>query len=426
MIVLSASACPLLSRIKDNRQRQFIDLAEPYSATERHQDFVQQTENIREQGITAKEALPQARVTTRAYAFDLWALLKEYGSRHTPPPPPPQPPTQLPSLAGIHVPALRYLRLTPFVLVVLFAISFVWDFPGMSFRVWNDQVALDGLLLMLSVSGLIGFLTNWLAVEMLFQPRHRRPIFGQGLIPAQRGLVIARLAQAISERLINAQLIHRQIETSGLITRSRETALHVIRGMVEDPEFRTDLKQLVIHYAEQVVADKRVRQELVQLVIEKMRQQATGFSGIVLNLLRHFKEEELETQIDTAIRELPGSLDRLLDRGHQLLDALPLRIEAKSEELEQLVTQAVLHFVQQLDVYDLLIANMGKYNETELEDLLKNTSNEQFNYIKYLGGVLGFFGGLVIWQPVPALILFSVLGITLWLLDEALMRMRKR
>jgi len=67
---------------------------------------------------------------------------------------------------------------------------------------------------------------------------------------------------------------------------------------------------------------------------------------------------------------------------------------------------------------------MGKYDEAQLEDLLKNTSNEQFNYIKYLGGVLGFFGGLVIWQPVPALILFGVFGLTLWVLDEALLRLR--
>jgi len=194
--------------------------------------------------------------------------------------------------------------------------------------------------------------------------------------------------------------------------------------MVEDPEFRRDLKLLVIHYVEQVVANKRVRQELVQLVMNKMNQQATGLSGIVLNLLRHFKEEELEAKIDDAIRELPGSLDQLLDRGHQLLDTLPLYIEARSEELEEWVTQAVLHFVQQLDVHGLLIANMGKYDEAQLEDLLKNTSNEQFNYIKYLGGVLGFFGGLVIWQPVPALILFGMFGLTLWVLDEALLRLR--
>ena len=315
--------------------------------------------------------------------------------------------------------------MTPAILTALFVVSFVWDFPGFSFQVWNTPVALDGLLRMLSVSGLIGFLTNWLAVAMLFQPRYRRPIFGQGLIPAQRERVIARLAQAISERLINAQLIHQQIETSGLIARSREAVVQMVRGMVEDPEFRADLKQLVINSAEQIMADPRVRQELVQLVMQKMRQRATGLSGVILTLLHHFKEDELEMQIDIAIQELPGSLDRLLDRGHQLLDAVPLHLETRSEELEQWATHIVLHFVQQLDVHGLLLANMDKYDEAQLEDLLKNTSNEQFNYIKYLGGVLGFFGGLVIWQPVPALILFGVLGLSLWLIDEALMKLRK-
>jgi hypothetical protein len=76
-------------------------------------------------------------------------------------------------------------------------------------------------------------------------------------------------------------------------------------------------------------------------------------------------------------------------------------------------------------VHGLFLANMGKYDEAQLEDLLQNMSNEQFNYIKYLSGVLGFFGGLVIWRPVPALLLFSLLGLSLWLIDEALMRLRK-
>ena len=386
---------------------------------------MQSTENMYEGGVNDDEMLPQVRAETRTHVFDLWALLKKYGIRHSLTFPPPQAVTPPLPLVSIHVPALRYLQMTPAILTTLFVVSFVWDFPGLSFRAWNTPVALDGLLRMLSVSGLIGFLTNWLAVAMLFQPRQRRPIFGQGLIPAQRERVIARLAQSISERLINVQLIHQQIEANGLIPRSRETALSVVRGMVEDPEFRADLKQLVIHYVNQVVADKHVRQELVQVVIQKTKQKATGFSGMILNLLHHFKEEELEAKIDDAIRELPSSLDGLLDRGHHLLDALPLHIEAHSQELEQWVTQAVLYFVQQLDVHGLLMANMGKYDEAQLEDLLKNTSNEQFNYIKYLGGVLGLFGGLVIWQPVPALILFGVLGLSLWLIDEALMRMRK-
>ena len=251
------------------------------------------------------------------------------------------------------------------------------------------------------------------------------PIFGQGLIPAQRERVISRLAQTISEKLINPQLIHEQIENTDLIPHSREAALHVVRGIIEDPDFRVDLKRLVTDYVAQVVADTRVRQELVRVILLKMQQQTTGVSSVVLSLVRHFKEEELQAKIDAAIRELPGSLDQVLERGHYLLDALPGKIEARSAEIEDWVTQALFHVVQQLDVYGLLMANMSKYDEAQLEDLLKNTSNEQFNYIKYLGGVLGFFGGLVIWQPLPALVLFGILGLVLWVVDEALMRIRK-
>jgi hypothetical protein len=404
--------------------RAIKDSAVPNFSTNAISDSLPLIENIPESVLQVEELLPHVRAETRAHVVDLWDLLKKYGTRHSPTPS--SSPVTTPSLpsVSIHVPALHYLRMTPAILTTLFIVSFVWDFPRMSFQVWNTSVALDGLLRMLSVSGLIGFLTNWLAVAMLFQPRQRRPIFGQGLIPAQRERVIARLAQSISERLINAQLIHEQIEANGLIPRTREMALGIVRGMVEDPEFRTDLKQLVIHYVEQIVADKHVREELVQVVMQKMKQQETGLSGLVLTFLRHFKEDELEGKIDDAIREMPSSLDGLLDRGHHLLDALPLHFEARSQELEQWVTQAVLHFVQQLDVHGLLMANMGKYDEAQLEDLLKNTSNEQFNYIKYLGGVLGFFGGLVIWQPVTALILFGALGVSLWIIDEVLMRFR--
>ena len=62
---------------------------------------------------------------------------------------------------------------------------------------------------------------------------------------------------------------------------------------------------------------------------------------------------------------------------------------------------------------------------SRLEDLLKRSTNEQLNYIKYLGGILGMVGGLVIWQPVPALILFAATGVILFGLDELIYRLRR-
>jgi hypothetical protein len=68
----------------------------------------------------------------------------------------------------------------------------------------------------------------------------------------------------------------------------------------------------------------------------------------------------------------------------------------------------------------MILENMQRYDERQLEELIKNSSNEQLNYIKYLGGVLGFFGGLVIWQPLPALLTFGAAGLLVFGIDRML------
>jgi len=43
-----------------------------------------------------------------------------------------------------------------------------------------------------------------------------------------------------------------------------------------------------------------------------------------------------------------------------------------------------------------------------------------------LGGALGGLGGLVIWQPIPAVLAFAVFGLILFLIDEGLYRLRAK
>jgi hypothetical protein len=108
----------------------------------------------------------------------------------------------------------------------------------------------------------------------------------------------------------------------------------------------------------------------------------------------------------------------------ELLDTVPARIEARAEDIEAWATRIVLGFVENLDVYGMIMSNMSRYDERQLEDLLKRTTNEQLNYIKYLGGVLGCVGGLVIWQPLLSIGMLSALGGLLWGLDVLLFRNR--
>ena len=369
---------------------------------------------------TAKEA---AGERTR----ELVEIVTRYGKRHLPAQTPRQvAPTEPPRLVGRLAQVLPVMRAIPVVLVVAFAASFAWDFPGAEVTLFGRALSVEGLMRTLAVSGLIGYLTNWLAITMLFQPREKRAIIPQGLIPAQRERVIYRLAQAISQELINADIIKQRIQESGVIGRYRDLALGVVRGVVEDPGFRAELKDLAQGYATDVLGSEDVRRELAKLAAEKVEQQAgQGLGGVALRLYRTFAEDDFQRRIDRALRELPESVTPLLDRIDTALDGVPARVEARADEIEDAATRAVLSFVEGFDVQAMILDKARGFDESQLENLLKSTSNEQLNYIKYLGGILGVLGGFVIWQPVLALVTFVTAGLVLWGLDEALVRARR-
>jgi len=176
-----------------------------------------------------------------------------------------------------------------------------------------------------------------------------------------------------------------------------------------------------------VLTSDAVRKRIVEFVVEKIESYAgEGVGGLALKAYRYVSEEDFKKRIDKAVFAIPGQVDLVLDDLDDLLDLIPGKIEEKSAEIEDMATKVVLGFIENLDVYNMIMSNMVAYDESKLEDLLKKSTNEQLNYIKYLGGALGAVGGLVIWQPLPALLLFTVFGAVLFGVDEGLYRMREK
>lgn len=384
---------------------------------------MESTEHIVDEADSRAHSIPEARQLTRARARDLGALVLKYARRHLPPDsgedraegPEPQ------RIDTGHTRMVAILQIVPITLVGLFVTSFFWDFDGLTTTLFGRAFALEGVLRIVSVSGMIGFLTNWIAITMLFRPRKKRPLLGQGLIPAQRERVIFRLAQAVTDELINEEIIKQKIQESGVIKKYRETAVSTVRGVVEDPEFREDVKDLLVDYSQRVLTSKDFRVRLAEITAERLEDYAgSGIGGIALRLYRYFREDDFQNRLEAAIQELPSTLDKVLDETDDLLDRIPAKLEDRADDLEHWATTAVLGFVERMDVHAMILENMQRYDERKLEELIKNSSNEQLNYIKYLGGVLGFFGGLVIWQPLPALIFFGVAGAIVAGLDALL------
>ena len=169
----------------------------------------------------------------------------------------------------------------------------------------------------------------------------------------------------------------------------------MLKSVVEDPAFRDELKDLTAVYVESVLGSEAMREKLADLARQKVEEYAgRGLGGFALRAYRSFNEADFQRRIDQAVAEIPGALDPLLDRLDEALDRVPALVEARSGQLEAFATKTVLGFVERLDVYSMIVENARGFDEAQLENLLKKTSNEQLNYIKYLGGVLGVVGGV--------------------------------
>lgn len=328
-----------------------------------------------------------------------------------------------PRQRGSYAHWLPVLRTLPWLLVAVFALSFAWDFPGVTLSVAGYSIVLEDLLRFTAVSGLIGFGTNWLAITMLFRPREPRPLVGQGLVPSQRERVAYRLAQAVSDELINKTIIMEKIRESGLVARYRDLFVAMAGDVVTDDTVRSELREIVRTLLRDLLSSPSVQDRIVAFTAQQMEEHAgEGLSGLALRTYRLFGERDFRARLYQAVQRLPESIDPLLEEFDPMLDQLPAQLERRSDEIETLLTELILRLVDTLDVERIIFENVRAYDEQQLELLLQRTTNEQLNYIKYLGAVLGVIGGFIIWAPAASLVVFTTLGIAIYAVDEALYR----
>lgn len=374
-----------------------------------------------------EKALEVAKEKTRSHAKHLWQLVARYSkidelgkSR--------QETTSHPSpKKGETSYLLSVLTAVPYILLGLFIVSFFWDFNAISFEFWNRNLQLQGLLRIVSVSGLIGFFTNWLAITMLFKPAEKRPILGHGLIPAQKERIAYRMAQTVSTDLINPEIIKRKLHESNAISRYREESTKFIKGIIDDPEFRNDLKKWVIIYIDDMIADPEIRAVLAKRILEQIEDALHGksFEKVALKAYSFVKGQEMQQIIEEALNQIPSSVENGLNKMDDLLDQLPRKIDENGEAIENIVTSLLYKLINQLDVQKLVEENLRRYDEQHIAAIIRSATNEQLRYIQYLGAVLGFIGGFIIWEPLLSIIALGLITVFLLLLDQLLYSIQK-
>ncbi|MGD8426825.1 MAG: DUF445 family protein [Balneolaceae bacterium] len=369
-------------------------------------------------------ALEVAKQKTREHARHLWELLSTH-SRIKDLTKTGSAPKVKPAKRKLYSSTLlNILTIFPYLLLAVFVLSFFWDFKSITASFFGLNLNFEGLLKITSVSGLIGYSTNWVAITMLFKPAKKRPILGHGLIPAQKDRIAYRLAQAVSEDLINPEIIKKKITESNAIGRYREQSTKYIKSIIDNPSFRNDLKQWVVTYLDEMIADPDIRGALAERILRQLEDALhdKSFEKVALKAYSFIKGQEMQHIIEEALVQIPTTVESGLDKMDDLLDQLPKKIDENSEAIENIVTTLLYKLINQLDVHKLVEENLRSYDEQHISQIIKNATNEQLRYIQYLGAVLGFVGGLIIWEPVLSIIVLGGLSVFVLLLDQLLYR----
>ncbi|MCH8485591.1 MAG: DUF445 domain-containing protein [Candidatus Cyclonatronum sp.] len=330
---------------------------------------------------------------------------------------PKPPPENTPPTAG-----LRLLMAVPWLLGILFVLSFWWDFDGMVIETGFQRLPLEGVLRIVSVSGLIGFLTNWIAISMLFYPRKKRPLLGQGLIPAQKDRIAKRLSAAVERELINPELVKKEFVESGLLNRYTDLLIWDVKSLVDDPGFREDLSKLMHRYITEAFADPAMKARIVdeaeQAVLESVRENRFETTALKMYLL--VRGKTLREMLADAAEKLPAKLTRATEPIEELLSTIPARMRKDRAQLQNLFLLVINGIVDKIEVQKIIETNINSYDESKLEAVIRGASDTQLRYIKYLGAVIGFGGGFVIWQPMLSLAVLITAGFVIWLADRIL------
>jgi uncharacterized membrane protein YheB (UPF0754 family) len=182
------------------------------------------------------------------------------------------------------------------------------------------------------ISGFIGWITNWIAIKMLFHPRKPLRILGitiQGIFPKNQTQFAQKLGKLVSGEFLSFSDIEKKISEPGNI----QKMMPLIEAHID-----TFLKE-------------RLSEQLPMI--------SMFIGDKTITRLKSTFMQEIESLLPPVMRSYAGQLKDDLD-------------------LEAIITQKVAHF-----------------SSDRLEELLYQIMAKEFRFVEWVGAVIGLLIGLI-------------------------------
>lgn len=282
------------------------------------------------------------------------------------------------------------------------------------------------------IGGLIGFITNSLAIKMLFRPHHAIYIghfhvpFTPGLIPKEKERIAGAIGEVIAKYLLDdatiqkavcdpkikektAVYVHEFILRMKQVTISLEVFLDQ-KGVLNPLNItETRLRNSVSDYVVKTITESDLIDDLIKSALTSVQQEMNPLVGkIAKNSLK-----AAEPQIIANTKEM------LLERGSQIIGGyidqkyveicdykicdLAEIAEKHEKKVIDFIWDKYIYFMKyqsssllkQLNLQRIVEDRINGYDVEQLEKIILSISKKELNALVWLGGLLGMLMGFV-------------------------------
>ncbi|MDM0578244.1 DUF445 family protein [Clostridium perfringens] len=227
------------------------------------------------------------------------------------------------------------------------------------------------------IGAVIGYITNWLAIKMLFRPREAKYIFGMklpftpGLIPKEKSRIANKVGETVGTHLLNSDSLSKALKDDKIKSKFNEVAKEKIN---------------------QVINSNSTLEESLKNTLGENYYALKGnmINNIAKTILESIQEEEFKNKlkfyiVDSIKERLNKNPEKIIDfiNSNKFREVIINTLE--EEKTRDIIGKALLKEVKTLEKEDLTIEEVIPENiKPYIEEYVKSQKDTLVNIIKNL------------------------------------------
>ncbi len=299
------------------------------------------------------------------------------------------------------------------------------------------------------VGGVIGYITNALAIKMLFRPYEAKYIFGwkipftPGIIPKEKGRIATSIGTAISENLMNKDVLEKNLLSDEMIgkirggieeffnvqKRNQETLRDFLRHFLSEEEVDAAIENIRTELTSQVasrITTSNLGVPIADAVVEHIASKLSAegldipFPGLP-NLLGGAIWRRLADAVKPPLKKfLAKNIDKMLtDRGPEIVEGLLTAeihnlqsarmcdlLRGHDEQIRQLcdtvvslyrrlISEQLPKILSTINIPRIIEDRINEMDMRETERLIFQVMDKELRAIIWLGALLGLLMGSI-------------------------------